>query len=55
MNQPSPTEEYITIIDNKGREKIQRVEYVVHDVGGEEVCVTTDGLAYAEDSLTRKR
>lgn len=55
MNQPPPTEEYITIIDNKGQEKIQRVEYVVHDVRGEKVYVTTDGLTYTEDSLTRKR
>jgi len=55
MNQPPPAEEYVTIVDNKGREKVQRVEFVVRDVRGEKVYVTTDGLAYTENSLTRKR
>lgn len=54
MREPLLSEEYITIIDNKGRERVQRVEYVVLDVREEKVYVTTDGLAYAEDSLTAK-
>lgn len=54
MREPFPSEEYITIVDNKGRERVQRVEYVVFDVRGEEVYVTADGLAYAEDSLAAK-
>ncbi|MCX6028612.1 MAG: hypothetical protein NT169_04825 [Chloroflexi bacterium] len=54
MRQPLPSEEYVTIVDNKGREKTQRVEYVVCDVRGENVYVTADGLTYAEDSLTAK-
>ena len=54
MREPSPSEEYITIIDNKGRERVQRVEYIVLDVRGEEVYVTADGLAYTEDSLAAK-
>jgi len=33
---------------------VQRVECVVRDVRGEEVYVTADGLAYAEDSLEAK-
>lgn len=54
MREPFSSEEYITIIDNKGRERVQRVECVVLDVRGEEVYVTADGLAYAEDSLEAK-
>ena len=54
MREPFPSEEYITIIDNKGRARVQRVEYVVLDVRGEKVYVTVDGLAYAEDSLEAK-
>ena len=54
MRKPFPSEEYITIIDNKGRERVQRVEYVVLDVRGERVYVTADGLAYAEDSSAAK-
>ena len=54
MREPFPSEEYITIVDNKGRERVQRVEYVVLDVRGEKVYVTADGLAYAEDSLEAK-
>ena len=54
MREPSPSEEYITVIDNKGRERVQRVEYVVLEVRGEKVYVTADGLAYAEDSLVAK-
>jgi hypothetical protein len=54
MRRPQPAEEYVTIVDNKGRERIQRVEYIVTDVRGETVYVTADGLAYARDSLTRK-
>jgi hypothetical protein len=35
MQQPSSSERYITIIDNKGREKVEFVEYLVEDVRGE--------------------
>lgn len=54
MREPFPSEEYINIVDNKGRERVQRVEHVVLDVRGEKVYVTADGLAYAEDSLEAK-
>jgi hypothetical protein len=54
VREPFPSEEYITIVDNKGRERVQRVEYVVLDVRGERVYVTADGLAYTEDSLEAK-
>jgi hypothetical protein len=54
VREPFPSEEYITIIDNKGRERVQRVEYVVLNVREEKVYVTADGLAYAEDSLEAK-
>jgi len=54
MHEPLPSEEYITIIDNKGHRKVQRVEYVVLDVQEEKVYVTADGLAYVEDSLEAK-
>ncbi|MFN8444332.1 MAG: hypothetical protein U0175_26350 [Caldilineaceae bacterium] len=47
--------DYVTIVDNKGRSKTQRVEYTVEDVLGEKIYVTFDGLAYAQDSLTLKR
>src|SRR3990167_8765294 len=46
--------EFITIIDDRGREKQQRVESVVTDVRGEQVLITTDGLYYISDSLHRK-
>ena len=46
--------EYVTIVDNNGREKVQFVEYLVEDVRGEKVYITSDGLMYAQDSLTRK-
>ena len=54
MQQPFPSEQYLTIIDNKGREKVQFVEYIVEDVRDERVYVTTDGLIYAKDSLAFK-
>lgn len=54
MREPFPSEEYITIVDNKGRERVQRVEQVILDVRGEKVYVTADGLAYTEDSLEAK-
>ena len=54
MSKLSSSEQYITIIDNKGREKVQFVEYVIEDVRGERVYVTTDGLTYTQDSLTFK-
>jgi Holliday junction resolvase-like predicted endonuclease len=40
VREPSPSEEYITVIDSKGRERVQRVEYVVPEVRGEKVYVT---------------
>ena len=54
MRSSSPPEEYVTVVDNKGRERVQRVEYTVTDVRGEQVYVTADGLAYARDSLAAK-
>jgi hypothetical protein len=54
MQRPQSAEEYITVVDNKGRERIQRVEYTVTDVRDEKVYVTVDGLAYARDSLICK-
>jgi len=54
MRRPQAAEEYVTVVDNKGRERIQRVEYVVTDMRGKTVYVTADGLAYARDSLVRK-
>ena len=44
MRRPQAAEEYVTVVDNKGRERIQRVEYIVTDVHGETVYVTADGL-----------
>lgn len=32
VRKPFPSEEYITIIDNEERERVQRVEYIVRDV-----------------------
>jgi len=55
VRRPAPSEQYITIIDNKGREKIQAVEYIVLDARQEEIYVTSDGLAYAQDSLRFKQ
>jgi hypothetical protein len=54
MRPPESDEEYVTIIDNHGRERVQRVEYVVADVRGETIYITADGLEYAQDSLQRK-
>lgn len=54
VRRPLPSEEYLTIIDNRGRQRVQRVEYVVLDVKNEQVYVTTDGLVYATDSLAAK-
>lgn len=51
MRKPLPSEEYIIITDNKGRTRIESVEYVVLDVKGEDVYVTVEGLNYTEDSL----
>lgn len=42
---PQPAEEYITIVDNKGCERFQHVEYISTDVRGDTVYVTADGLA----------
>lgn len=55
MRRPSPSEQYITIIDNKGSEKIQAVEYIVLDARKEEIYVTSDGVAYVQDSLKFKQ
>jgi len=46
---------YVTIVDNAGRKKRQRVEYTVTDVRGETVYVTSGGLRYIHDSLWAKR
>jgi hypothetical protein len=54
VRKPTPSEEYITILDNKDRKRVQRVEYIVLDVRSEQVYITPDGLAYATDSLTAK-
>jgi hypothetical protein len=54
MRYPEPEEEYITILDNRGRERIQHVEYLVTDVQGDTIYVTDDGLAYIHDALVRK-
>lgn len=51
---PEPDEEYITILDNLGRERIQHVEYIVTDIRNESIYVTSDGIVYTQDSLTRK-
>lgn len=55
MRQPASSEQYVTIVDNNGRQKVQRVEYIVRDVRGEDVFVTTDGLVYTRDSLRIKQ
>jgi len=49
-----PQDLYAPIVDNKGRERVQHVEYVVTDVRGEKVYITADGLTYSEDSLEAK-
>ena len=54
MRRPLVAEASIAVVDNKGRERVQRIEYVVTDVRGETVYVTAEGLAYARDSLARK-
>jgi len=46
---------YITIVDDAGRRRQQRVEYAVEDVKGETVYVTKEGLQYTRDALHRKR
>lgn len=54
MRDPNPNEEYVIVVDNKRRESVQRVEYLVTDVRGETIYVTTNGLTYASDSLSYK-
>ncbi len=54
VRKPTPAEEYITILDNKDRERVQHVEYIVRDVRSEQVYITADGLTYATDSLAAK-
>ena len=54
MRHPDPNSEYIIVVNNKGRKRIQRVEYIVTDVRGEDVYITADGLGYARYSLMRK-
>lgn len=44
----------ITIVDNSGRKKTEKVLYAVEDVFGDKVYVTEDGLQYIRDSLYRK-
>jgi hypothetical protein len=53
VRKPLPDEEYITVADNNGRQRIQHVEWVV-DIRKEQVYLTSDGLVYAEDSLRAK-
>jgi ASC-1-like (ASCH) protein len=48
------SEEIITIFDDSGRKKAERVVYSVKDVFGDKVHVTEEGLQYARDSLRRK-
>jgi len=45
---------FITVVDNTGREKRQRVEYTATDVRAEVVYVTSGGLQYIRDSLWAK-
>jgi hypothetical protein len=52
MSQEPPA--FITIVDNAGRERRQRVEYTVVDVHSETVYVTSGGLQYIRDSLWAK-
>lgn len=47
--------DFITIVDNHGNEKRQRIEYTISDVQGEIVYVTDGGLRYIQDSLWAKR
>lgn len=47
--------DFITIVDNHGHEKHQRIEYIISDVRGEIVYVTDGGLRYIQDSLWAKR
>lgn len=54
VRKPTPAEEYITILDNKDRKRVQHVEYIVLDVRSEQVYITADGLTYATDSLAAK-
>lgn len=50
----SASDEYIIVIDNAGRRKRQKVEYIVLDVRREKVYVTAEGLKYTRDSLRAK-
>lgn len=54
VRRPAPSEEYLTVVDNKGRQRVQHVEYIVLDVRNEQVYITADGLVYATDSLAAK-
>jgi len=54
MRYPDPNSEYIIVVDNKGGKRIQRVEYIVTDVRGEDIYITADGLGYAQYSLMLK-
>jgi hypothetical protein len=51
---PSAQEQYIPILDNKGRTRIQHVEFIVDDVRQEAIYVTADGLQSVRDSLQAK-
>lgn len=46
---------FVTVVDNAGRERRQRVEYIVSDVRDETVYVTDGGLRYIRDSLWIKK
>jgi len=53
MNDDAST--FITIVDNSGRAKRQRIEYSIADVQGETIYVTDGGLRYIQDSLWAKK
>lgn len=46
---------FITVVDDAGHEKRQRIEYTVVDVRDETVYITDGGLQYIRDSLWAKR
>ena len=54
MRRPSAQEQYITILDNRGRTRIQHVEFIVDDVRREAIYITADGLQYVRNSLQAK-
>lgn len=47
--------ERVLTIDDAGRRKWEKVEYISTDVKGEVVYITREGLQYIRDALRRKR